>query len=65
MRFQEGDIVKISKKSQYYGKSDNNPADTEGTVSLGRVGHFNYRVEWGEARWAYYNDEDLRLVRRA
>ena len=64
MRFQDGDIVKIAKNSRFYGFSKNNPKDTEGTIRVNQNGRWQYKVNWGEGRSAWYGDNDLRLVRR-
>jgi len=64
MRFQEGDIVKIAKTSRYYNSGGSNVKDTEGTLKFTSESSFRYSVRWDAHRWAYYNDEDLRLVRR-
>ena len=67
MRFQDGDVVKIAKSSKYYGRGRHNPKDTEGKLWVGvgeTGGGFDYKVTWGEGRKAWYNDNDLRLVRR-
>ena len=73
MRFKRGDIVKISKKSRWLNDGSVNPANTEGEIielntdtgfNVNRA-RFQYRVDWGEERKAYYDDKDLGLVRRA
>ena len=67
MRFQNNDTVKIAKNSRYYRSNGrNNPRDTEGVLIIDthRTGNFVYKVNWGEGRAAWYNDSDLRLVRR-
>ena len=64
MRFQDGDIVKIAKTSRFYGRSRNNPKDIEGRLEVNSHMIFEYKVNWGEGKRAWYNDKDLRLVRR-
>lgn len=64
MRFRDGDIVKIAKNCIHYGRSRNNPKDIEGTLRVNRQGTWTYKVNWGEGRSAWYNDSNLRLVRR-
>ena len=67
MRFREGDIVKISKKCEYYGDHASNPADIKGTITLTRPDFFGrhvIKVTWDNFTDNYYDEKDLRLVRR-
>ena len=62
MRFQTGDIVKISKKSEWYGENTEwNPKDMEGKIKA-ITGHI--RVKWINNEDNFYAERDLRLVRR-
>ena len=62
MRFQTGDIVRISKKSEWYGENTAwNPKDMEGKIKA-IAGHI--RVEWDNGENNFYSERDLRLVRR-
>ena len=63
MRFQTGDIVRISKKSEWYGENTAwNPKDMEGEVmDLSGVA---IRVKWINNENNFYSERDLRLVRR-
>jgi hypothetical protein len=59
-----GDVVKIAKTSQFNRGFDNNPTDTEGTVtSTTNMGTLNYRVKW-PAGDNTYAEHDLVLVRK-
>ena len=65
MRFNEGDIVKISKKSTYYRPTNrgegNNPCHIEGKIT----GIDSYiRVRWDNNTTNTYGERDLGLVRR-
>ena len=64
MRFQTGDIVKISKQSEYYDTDVNyNPKDMAGKVIM--IGNNGVRVIWLHSnRSNGYKESDLRLVRR-
>lgn len=66
MRFQNGDTVKISKKSYYYTEGSNcNPKDTEGKIrSLDSGIGMQIIVDWDNGDYAYYAECDLKLVRR-
>ena len=65
MRFQNGDIVRIARNTRWYGRGKNNPKNTEGTIRItDGYGSYTYKVNWGDGRAAYYEDRDLRLVRR-
>ncbi len=65
MRFNVGDIVRIAKSSQYYGDDREwNPKDTDGAIRYideddGAVVHWNN----GERCW--YEENDLKLRRKA
>ncbi len=64
MRFQEGDIVKISKKSTWYeDDKDWNPKDTEGSVCIG-LNQWRVYVTWTNGESNNYRENELRLVRR-
>ena len=67
MRFQVGDIVKISKHSKYYGDCDrNDPKDEEGKViSTNDDDEPNHPIRTSWISGAnLYRENDLRLVRR-
>lgn len=60
MRFQIGDIVRISKVSGWYGTSEDNPKDIEGVIEeLPCI-----KVIWDNSTYNFYEEHDLRLVRR-
>lgn len=69
MRFQNGDIVKISKSSEYYGMDIKyNPRDIEGEIistDFNPENPHNIRVKWAGGHYAQFREHDLRLVRRA
>ena len=67
MRFRNGDIVKISKKSEWYGKGRFNPADVEGKIT--RIDadlddKYPIRVRWNTQISSFFSEDILRLVRR-
>jgi len=65
MRHKVGDIVKISKKSEFYDTGrDNDPKDTEGEIERIATGSFNIIVNWVNNRSDWYNESDLKLVKR-
>lgn len=58
-----GDIVKISKHSEYYDiGEDDNPADTKGIVS--HISDDDYEVEWSNGTWNTYSLDDLVVLKR-
>ena len=61
-----GDIVKISRHSEYYSSNDSeDPRDTEGEVRLIAINDSHeIRVEWSNDTDNVYRPSDLRLVRR-
>lgn len=66
MRFKEGDIVKISKNSKWYGWNAYNPKDVEGEV-VELVTEFAYPVRVifnGNNTDTVFEEKDLKLVRR-
>jgi len=69
MRFKVNDIVKISKKSKWYGKSCSltNPKDMEGKIlTTQRESDFGYfiNVKWKNGHICFFTESDLGLVRR-
>ena len=64
MRFKKGDIVKISKKSKYYSDDAANPRDMEGKIREFKSAGLPIGIDWDNGRGNYYNEKDLRLVRR-
>ena len=65
MRFQNGDIVRISKSSHYYGKHPTaNPKDEDGKIIRVLSGSTGIRVEWDNGDSNGYSESDLRLRRR-
>lgn len=67
LRFRINDIVKISRKSKYYGCNTHNPKDINGkvikTYVINRYSH--YEISWDNKTNNFYSDLDLRLVRRS
>ena len=67
MRFRVGDIVKISKKSDYYISSICNPKNIEGKVidtADEMLEDHLIKVGWPDEESNVYRENDLRLVRR-
>ena len=66
MRHKVGDIVKISKKSKYYGFTENcNPKNMEGRImSIDLEKEWEISVKWDNNYSGNFNENDLRLVRR-
>ena len=74
MRFQTDDVVRISKKSQYYDDkweecgdhdSSNPCAGIEGKIyETDNVGYNPIQVVWNNNCRNGYQEKDLRLVRR-
>lgn len=65
MRFQVGDIVRISKDSEFYGTCEaDHPKDINGEIV--RIDQWDEctRVNWLTGGWEYYQEDELRLVRR-
>lgn len=63
--FKVGDRVKIRKDSEYYGDSDKNPKDIEGTIiEIVPKGNLNIRVEWDNNSKNSYASKDLELVKQ-
>lgn len=61
MRFEVGDIVKISRDSKWYGYNSRNPRDT-----IGKIGSIDdwIGVWWDTDCNNSYEEEDLKLVRK-
>ena len=65
-RFNIGDVVRISKKSEFYNDTwDSNPKDMDGTVTLNNDWEHGHQVEWDNGYNNAYDEDDLKLVRRA
>ena len=63
MRFILHDIVKISRKSEYYlDDYSDNPRDIEGKIDI--VSDSYIHVTWSDGNSNGYSENDLRLVRR-
>ncbi len=67
MRFREGDIVKISKKSFFYGSNpmSANPMGVEGKIHKFDPTGLPIEVKWTNGEKNSYDEDDLKLVRRA
>lgn len=64
-KYEIGDIVRISKKSDYYGRHSNNPKYVNGeVVENDRKSSYAYYVKWNNGRQNSYREEDLKLYRR-
>jgi len=63
-RFKVGDKVMISKASEYYGSSKNNPTDIEGVITsiVGEDGSLPYYVVWSNGGTNSYDASDLVMV---
>ena len=61
MRFQEGDVVRIAKTSQYYNSNQSdNPRDMDGEITdVGAIW-----VKWENGTENVYVESDLKLRRR-
>ena len=63
MKYNVGDIVRISKKSDRYGIVHWSPKDMDGKIvrisSSGAI-----RVEWENGVWNGYHEEHLKLRKR-
>jgi hypothetical protein len=59
--FKVGDRVRISKHSEYYGESSNNPPDVDGTVEsfVEEDPPFVYNVNWDTGYFNSYGEGDL------
>ena len=66
MRFQDDDIVRISKHSVFYGDGRWNPVDIEGRIEAisTSFGGNQIVVIWDNEECNAYEEDDLRLVRR-
>ena len=67
MRYNVGDIVRISKKCHWYGRGVDNPKDTDGSIeriSMDNT-YLKFRVEWDNGGASWYNEYDLKLRSRA
>ena len=66
MRFQNGDIVRIGKNTRYYGMSESNPRDMNGTTIEATSGLFGVCIDvrWDNGNINSYDEGDLKLVRR-
>ena len=67
MRFNEGDVVRISKDSTYFGRSNDNPRNVNGIIT--RINELTglimpITVEWVGGEVNVYREIDLKLVRR-
>ena len=62
MRFIEGDIVKIARKSEWFNSTRSDNPNVEGRV-IG-VGSYSIKVNWDNSQSNYYGESDLALVRR-
>ena len=66
MRFQEGDIVRIAKDSEYYeGTNSYNPSDINGRITAITAGDHPINVDWDNNRRNRYRDYDLKLRSRS
>ena len=65
MRFNEGDIVRIGKKSEWYGLNAANPEDMDGEITDISDDLFPIFVRWDNGKRGCFNEEDLRLRKRA
>ena len=63
MRFRKDDIVKIGKNTRYHGIASDNPKDIEGRIAE-EPDSYSIYVEWDNETCNWYNEEDLKLVRR-
>ena len=67
-RFNERDVVKIAKRSNYYNRNcPEDPKNVEGIITSTWWQEDNenpIRVEWSNGESNIYNDRDLGLVRR-
>jgi len=63
-KLREGDKVKISNASEYYGISSNNPKDVEGVITSvsGEDGSLPYYVQWSNGGTNNYEASDLIMV---
>ena len=69
MRFNIGDIVRISKKSGYYGEDECNPKDMDGEIvetDSREIGiTYPIKVQWDNGESCVFREIDLKLRRRA
>ena len=64
MKYREGDIVRISKKSWCYGFDERRPKDTDGKI-VNIIDSRSMRVDWDNGEWYYFSEDHLKLRRRA
>ena len=64
MKYREGDIVRISKKCDYYGRNSFNPRDIDGEV-VEIDWRDTIKVEWENGNNSWYREEHLKLRKRA
>lgn len=66
MRFRVGDIVRISSQSDRNGEGRDNPRNFSGIVErIDNDSLLQIKVRWDEFIYNYYDEKDLKLVRRA
>ncbi len=64
MRFMQDDIVKIGKDSDYYGTYCN-PKDVKGIiVGINTSPTLPIKVYWDNEEFNFYDEIDLKLVKR-
>ena len=64
-RFNEGDIVKMSKTSRYWNSTnESNPKHIEGYITIVSSDGTRVKVRWNNGTNNAYYSDGLRLVRR-
>ena len=64
MRFEIGDVVRLSKDSRWYGYDENDPVDVDGIVVALIGTRFPIKVRWRHDGSCVYNETDLKLVKK-
>lgn len=64
MRFEIGDVVRISRDSEYYGQSNWHPAGINGVIRSIENDSHPIGIVWDNYRGGYYSEEMLKLVRK-